>query len=70
MSQEKRNTLMKAIEIEHHLGGAIQIIFGSAIEPDGEIIYVTISKFDQRITLSRQQAKSMAQQIMTRIRTL
>ena len=66
MSAEQ-NRLMQAIEIQHQLAEALYVKFGAYIQPDGDIAYVTVEKFDQRVTLTREQAQSLAKRILERL---
>lgn len=62
-----QNKLMRCIELQHDLTEALTVKFGAEIQPDGEIAWVTIEKFGQRINLTPKQAVSLAEQIRQRV---
>ena len=59
----EENKLMRCIEIQSQLSENLTVRFGAYIQPDGEIAYVTIEKYDHRITLTWEQAKSLVDEI-------
>ncbi len=61
------NRLNRAVEIQKALTEGITVRFGAHINPDGELIYVTVVKTGVEIHLSPAQAKSLASEILSRI---